>query len=151
MNPRYFEDLQTGDEFETAARTIGEADIIAFATLTGDMNPLHTDAEFAKSTPYGGRIAHGMLSLSYAIGLLDRSGLFSGTAIANLGIREWRFEKPVFPGDTIRVRLRIGTLRRTSDGKRGIVERELAILNQRGETVSHGKSDVMLRAREEIR
>ncbi|MBV8600646.1 MAG: MaoC family dehydratase N-terminal domain-containing protein, partial [Candidatus Eremiobacteraeota bacterium] len=150
MNPRYFEDLQTGDEFETAARTIGEADIIAFATLTGDMNPLHTDAEFAKSTPYGGRIAHGMLSLSYAIGLLDRSGLFSGTAIANLGIREWRFEKPVFPGDTIRVRLRIGALRRTSDGKRGIVERELAILNQRGETVSRGKSDVMLRAREEI-
>jgi len=147
VNAKFFDDLHTGDEFDTASRTITETDIVAFATLTGDMNPLHTDAEFAKTTQHGGRIAHGMLAVSYAIGLLDRSGLFSGTAIANLGIREWRFEKPVFPGDTIRVRVRIGAMRRTSDGKRGIVEREFAILNQNGETVSHGKSDVMLRLR----
>ena len=148
MSPKYFEDLTSGEEFETAARTITEADVVAFATLTGDMNPLHTDAEFAKTTQHGQRIAHGMLTLSYAIGLLDRSGLFSGTAIANLGIREWRFERPVLFGDTIRVRVRVGELRKTSDGKRGIAERELTVLNQRGESVARGTSAVMLRLRE---
>ena len=144
---KYFDDLKVGDEFETGARTITESDVVAFATLTGDMNPLHTDAEFAKSTQHGQRLVHGLLLITYAVGLLDRAGYFSGTAVAQLGIRDWRYERPVFIGETIHVKLRIGALRATSDGKRGIVDREIAIHNQRGEVVAHGTIPVMLRRR----
>jgi acyl dehydratase len=147
-NAKYFDDLRVGDEFETASRSITETDVVAFSTLTGDMNPLHTDLEFAKTTQHGIRIVHGMLVASYAMGLMERAGLFSGTVIANLGLREWRFEKPVFIGDTIRVRLRVGAARATSDGKRGIVDREFTILNQHGEIVQRGTSPAMLRRRE---
>jgi len=83
--PRYFEDWSVGDSITTPARTITEGDVVQFAQLTGDWNPIHTDVEFAKTTPYGQRLAHGLLGLSFAIGLLDRTGAFSGSVIANLG------------------------------------------------------------------
>jgi acyl dehydratase len=145
--PLYLEDLHPGDVFETQARTVTEADVVGFAQLTGDWNPIHTDVEFAKRSPYGERLAHGMLGMSFAIGLVDRTGLFSGSAIANLGVEEWRFVAPVFIGDTIRVRLEIGDVRATSDGKRGIVGRLFTLLNQRDEAVQHGRIPIMIRLR----
>jgi acyl dehydratase len=145
--PLYLEDLHPGDVYETPARTVTEADVVGFAQLTGDWNPIHTDVEFAKRSPYGERLAHGMLGLSFSIGLLDRTGLFSGSAIANLGIEEWRFTAPVFIGDTIRLRLEIGDVRATSDGKRGIVVRHFTVLNQRDEVVQSGRIPIMVRLR----
>ncbi|HYW54147.1 MAG TPA: MaoC/PaaZ C-terminal domain-containing protein [Dongiaceae bacterium] len=145
--PRYFEDLAVGDAIETPARTITEADVVQFAQLTGDWNPIHTDVEFAKSTPYGQRLAHGLLGLSFAIGLLDRTGAFSGSVIANLGLEEWKYPKPLFIGDTIHAVVTITETRLASDGKRGIVGRTFAVLNQRGEIVQEGRSPVMVRLR----
>jgi acyl dehydratase len=147
--PRYFEDWSVGDSITTPARTITEGDVVQFAQLTGDWNPIHTDAEFAKTTPYGQRLAHGLLGLSFAIGLLDRTGAFSGSVIANLGIEGWKYPKPLFIGDTIHAVVTIAETRLTSDGKRGIVGRTFAVMNQRDEIVQEGRSPVMVRLRPE--
>jgi acyl dehydratase len=145
----YLDDLESGQVFETPARTITEADVVAFAGLSGDFNPIHTDVEFAAGTAYGQRVVYGLLTLSIATGLLDRSRVFSGSAVAMLGITDWTFRKPVFIGDTVRVRLTIESLRRTkSDPRRGVVRRLFEVLNQRGETVQEGHIDVMVRSRE---
>src|SRR5258705_12499977 len=94
--PKYLEDLTAGDVFVSAARTITESDVVAFAGLSGDFNPIHTDVEFATDSPYGQRVVYGLLGLSMLTGLLDRTGLFSGSAIAMLGIRDWQFCGPLF-------------------------------------------------------
>jgi acyl dehydratase len=150
MEPKYLEDLHAGDVFTSAARTITESDVTAFAGLSGDFNPIHTDVEFAKDTPYGQRVVYGVLGLAILTGLLDRTGLFSGSAIAMLGIREWTFTAPMFIGDTIRFRLTITEVRRTSSGDRGVVKRHFELLNQRDEVVQQGHIDLLVRARETV-
>jgi acyl dehydratase len=150
MEPKYLEDLHAGDTFTSAARTITESDVTAFAGLSGDFNPIHTDVEFAKDTPYGQRVVYGLLGLAMLTGLLDRTGLFSGSAIAMLGIRDWTFTAPMFIGDTIRFRLTITDVRRTSSGDRGVVKRHFELLNQRDEVVQQGHIDLLVRARESV-
>lgn len=150
MEAKFLEDLRAGDVFTGPARTITEADVVGFAGLSGDFNPIHTDAEFARDTPYGQRVVYGLLGISIMTGLLDRTGLFSGSAIAMLGIRDWTFSGPLFIGDTIRFRLTITDVRRTSSGDRGIVKRYFELLNQRDEIVQHGYIDLMVRAREGV-
>ena len=145
--PKYFDDCAVGDVIETPARTITETDVVQFAQLTGDWNPIHTDVEFANASPYGERLAHGLLGLSVAIGLLDRTGTFSGSAIANLGVDEWRFKGPIRIGDTIRCVVTITDARPASDGTRGIVGRRFELRNQRGEVVQEGRSAIMLKRR----
>jgi len=146
--PKYLEDLTAGDVFTSAARTITESDVVAFAGLSGDFNPIHTDVEFAKETPYGQRVVYGLLGLSMLTGLLDRTGLFSGSAIAMLGIRDWTFTAPLFIGDTIRFRLTIVDVRRARSGDRGVVQRYFELMNQRDEVVQKGHVDLLVRARE---
>ncbi|MCU1694887.1 MAG: dehydratase [Mycobacterium sp.] len=147
-HPKYLEDLTAGDVFTSAARTITESDVVAFAGLSGDFNPIHTDVEFAKETPYGQRVVYGLLGLSMLTGLLDRTGLFSGSAIAMLGIRDWTFAAPLFIGDTIRFRLTIVDVRRARSGDRGVVQRYFELMNQRDEVVQKGHIDILVRARE---
>lgn len=146
---KYFDDLVPGEQIETAARTVTETDVVQFAQLTGDWNPIHTDVEFAKASPFGQRLAHGMLGLSFAIGLLDRTGVFSGSAIANLGVEEWRFKAPIRIGDTIRLVVTIIETRLASDGARGIVGRSFALYNQRDELVQEGRIPIMVKRRSE--
>jgi acyl dehydratase len=148
MEAKFLEDLRAGDTFTSPSRTITEADVVAFAGLSGDFNPIHTDVEFAKDTPYGQRVVYGLLGLSVMTGLLDRTGLFSGTAIAMLGIRDWKFAAPLFIGDTVRFRLTITDVRRTRSGDRGVVQRHFELLNQRDEVLQHGYIDIMVRARD---
>jgi acyl dehydratase len=150
MEPKYLEDLHAGDVFTSAARTITESDVVAFAGLSGDFNPIHTDVEFAKDTPYGQRVVYGLLGLAMLTGLLDRTGLFSGSAIAMLGIRDWTFTAPMFIGDTIRFRLTITDVRRVSSGDRGVIKRHFELLNQRDEVVQQGHIDLLVRARETV-
>ena len=94
-----YEDVDTGDEFLSPSRTVGESDVFQFAGITGDFNELHTSEAFAESTPYGTRIVHGMLTLAIANGLYVRIGIFKNSVF--LGIDRWRFLKPVKIGDTI--------------------------------------------------
>ena len=143
-----YEDLSVGLSFRSPGRTITDADVVGFAGLSGDFNPIHTDAVFADDTIYGQRVVYGLLGLSIATGLLDRTGVFSGSAIAMLGIKDWAFTAPVFIGDTIRLRLTIEDVRPSSSKPdRGAVQRRFDLLNQRDELVQTGRIDVLVRRR----
>jgi acyl dehydratase len=146
--PLYFEDFQVGQRFTTPARTVTEADIVNFAGISGDYNPIHTDAEFARSTPFGAPIAHGLLVLSMLTGLRQRSGHFEGTIIAWLEIKNYRFLKPVFIGDTVHGETEILEKRETSRPDRGILVQKVRVLNQKGEVVQEGEFVTMVKRRE---
>lgn len=142
--PHYLADLSPGQVFTTPGRTVTEADVYSFAAWTGDANQVHTDAEFAAGTRYGQRVVHGMLGASLCLGLIARTGIFEGSAVALLGIDGWRFRAPVFIGDTLTCTVEILSARATSKGTYGVVERQVTLRNQRGEVVQDGRMDVMV-------
>jgi acyl dehydratase len=145
-NRQYFEDIQVGDEYLSPGRTITEADIVAFAGLSGDYNVLHTDAEYMKTSIFGERIAHGLLGLSISSGLGSRAIVRPFATIAFLGLR-WRFKGPIKIGDTIKVRMRVSDKKETSKPDRGIVTLQRSVLNQRGEVVQEGDTELMIERR----
>ncbi len=107
-----YADLHVGMSFRSPGRTITDADLVAFAGLTGDYSELHTSDVYARASQFGRRVAHGMLGLAYAHGLMwPRTGELRDTAIAFLGITDWKFTGPIFVGDTIFVNYRIAELR----------------------------------------
>jgi acyl dehydratase len=107
-----YADLHVGLSFRSPGRTITDADLVAFAGLTGDYSELHTSDAYARASQFGRRVAHGMLGLAYAHGLMwPRTGELRATAIAFLGINDWKFTGPIFVGDTIFVNYRIAELR----------------------------------------
>ena len=143
---RYLEDFREGEEVWSPGRTVTEADVMSFAGLSGDFNPAHTDYEFAGKVAFGRPIAHGLLALIVAAGLADRDGGLDGTAIAMLGV-EWKFLKPVFFNDTIRLKIAVRSVRRTSRGDRGVIVRGIEVHNQKGEVVQEGAFTTMVKAR----
>jgi len=145
-NALFFEEFEVGQSWLSPRRTIAEADIVMFAGLTGDYNPIHTDEEFAKTTPFGGRILHGPAVFAIATGLEFRLGIKEGTAIAFLGMT-WNLKAPVKIGDTIHVYQRVEAVRRTKDPSRGIVTFWVEVRNQRGESCQEGEWKVMFFAR----
>lgn len=146
MTPLYFEDFEIGSEYVTRSRTITEADVAAFADLSGDFNPLHVDEEFSKKTIFGTRIAHGLLGLSIASGLINQLGIGEGTVIAFLGLT-WNFKSAIRFGDTITVRERLAEKRETSKNDRGILRMAITVLNQHGDVVQEGEHLLMVKRR----
>jgi 3-hydroxybutyryl-CoA dehydratase len=142
----YFEELPVGKELATQGRTITETDLVSFAGLTGDTNPMHTDAEYAKSTPFGERVAHGMLGLSYAIGLAWQLGFMIGTVIAFTGL-EWKFKAPVKIGDTIHVVAKVKQTKAMRAAGGGFVIMDARVLNQRNETVQQGEWSILVKSK----
>jgi acyl dehydratase len=107
-----FEDLHVGLRFRSPGRTITDADLVGFAGLTGDFSELHTSDVYAKNSQFGRRVAHGMLGLAYAHGLMwARTGELRETAIAFLGIADWKFVAPIYVGDTIFVNYVLAEIR----------------------------------------
>jgi len=145
MRGLYWEEWDVGAEYESPARTVTEADIVAFAGLSGDYNPLHVNEEYCKTTVFGGRIAHGPLVYAIAAGLLFQLHLYDDTLIAFLGFENLKFTKPVKPGDTIRARIKVLDKRETSSPERGVMRRQLQVLNQRGEVVQEGIQAFLLK------
>ena len=146
MTPLYFEDFEIDSEYVTRSRTITEADVVAFAGLSGDFNPLHVDEEFSKKTIFGTRIAHGLLGLSIASGLINQLGIGEGTVIAFLGLT-WNFKDVVRIGDTITVHQRVAEKRQTSKNDRGILRMAITVLNQHGDVVQEGEHVLMVKKR----
>lgn len=143
----YFEEFEVGQKFSTAGRTVTETDIVTFAGLSGDYTQIHTDAEFSKNTPFGQRIAHGILGLSIASGLAMRSGILEGTVIAFREINDWKFVKSVFIGDTIHVNIEVietKTIPRIGGGSLVIT---LDVKNQRDDTVMKGTWTALVASR----
>jgi acyl dehydratase len=143
----YFEEFEPGQHLVTAGRTVTEADIVAFAGLSGDFNQIHTDAEYSKSALPGQRIAHGLLVLSIASGLVVQTGLMEGTIIVFREITEWKFNKPVYIGDTIHVEVEIKETRPMSRLGGGLVEIELDVHNQQGDRVMKGTWSALFQSR----
>ncbi len=140
----FFEDLAEGREWVTPRRTITEADIVLFAGMTGDFNPVHTDEEFARTTPFGGRVLHGPAVFAIATGLEFRLGIKEGTALAFLGM-EWNLKAPVRIGDTIHVFQKVQSARLTRNPERGIVNFWVEVRNQNGDVCQEGVWKVMFR------
>lgn len=147
MDNLYWEDFTIGEVAESSARTITEADLVNFAGLSGDFNPIHMDAEFARASIFGQRIAHGLLGLAVASGLPMHGGAHNATVMAFLGINGWRFQQPILIGDTIQVRMTIADKRTTSKPDRGIVSQQIELRNQRGEVVQQGEFVLMIKRR----
>jgi acyl dehydratase len=141
----YWEEWEIGAEFVSPSRTVTEADIVMFAGLSGDYNPLHVNEEHSKKTPFGGRIAHGPLVYAIAAGLLFQLHLYDDTLIAFLGFENLKFTKPVKAGDTIHAAVKVLEKRETSNKERGIMKRQLQVLNQRGEVVQEGIQTFLLK------
>lgn len=129
-----FEEFEIGAAYESQARTITESDVVTFAGLSGDFNPLHTDAEFAKTTPFGERIVHGMLTVAISTGMSNWTGLFAGTTIALIE-QNIQYKGAVKFGDTVRLRLEVAEKKETSKPDRGIVKFAARMLNQYDELV----------------
>jgi len=115
--------------FRTESHVVTREGITAFAELTGDTNPLHTDRAFAQAAGFPDVLAHGMYIQSLAIGLIADLGIMTGTTIALLGA-ESKFRRAAFPGDEISARIRISRKRTTSSPGRGVLWRQVDILNQ---------------------
>ena len=143
----YFDDFQTGQEVETPARTITEADIVAFSGLSGDYNALHTDSVFAAKGPYGKRIAQGLLGLSVTSGLIARLGILEEAVLAFREVK-WKFKKPVFIGDTIFARVKVISTKFIRRFSGGLVELAIRLYNQHQQIVQIGTWKVLLRTRE---
>ncbi|MCP8897464.1 MaoC family dehydratase N-terminal domain-containing protein [Shinella daejeonensis] len=145
-NALFFEQFTVGQDWKTPRRTVTEADIVLFAGMTGDYNPVHTDEVFARQTPFGTRILHGPAVFAIATGLEFRLGLKEGTAIAFLGMT-WDLKAPVKIGDTIHVYQRVESVRPTKNPARGIVGFWVEVRNQNDEICQQGEWKVMFHAR----
>ena len=125
-----------------------ETDLVNFAGVSGDFNPLHMDAEYAKESLFGQRVAHGILVLGIATGLRQGIGLFDGTLMGLLELRDWRFLAPVFIGDTVRVETEVTDLRPTSKPDRGVMTQRISVLKQDDTLVQQGELVALLKRRE---
>jgi acyl dehydratase len=130
-----------GDRISTPARTVREGDILGFAALTGDRHPLHTDPEWAAASRFGEQIAHGLLVLSFAIGLLP---LDPAHVVALRRVGDVVFKQPVKIGDTVTVEAEIVRVREL-DEEHGLVEMGLRVVNQHGRLVVRGSAEFLWR------
>ncbi|HET6403828.1 MAG TPA: MaoC family dehydratase [Candidatus Thermoplasmatota archaeon] len=147
MPGKFFEEFQEGEVIHhDLGRTITEADNVLFCALTMNDQPLHLDEEWAKKTPFGQRVVNGLLTLSLSVGMSVRD-LTAGTLVANLGYYDVEHTKPVFHGDTIRVRSEVLSKKTTSKPDRGIVEIRHVVTNQRGDEVLTYKRRAMVKTK----
>jgi acyl dehydratase len=142
----FFEDFKVGATFRTSTHTLTAAEIEQFARLTGDDNPLHMDAEVARSAGFPDVIAHGLFVQSLAVGLIAELGIMRSTTIALLS-SEARFVAPTLAGDTIHVDLRITRKRLSRGGDRGVLWRHAEVVNQNDKVVLQARFVNLMRVR----
>ncbi len=139
----YFEEFEIGTRYPTYARTITEGDMSLFCALVGYHVPLFIDEEYAKQTPYGGRIAPSALTMSISTGMTE--SLYRTTVVGIVGVDQGRFLAPVRPGDTIRTEVEVVSKRETSKPEQGLVVFRDHVLNQRDETVFQIDKTVLIK------
>ena len=142
---RYLSEFTQGEKFTTQGRTVTETDVILFAGISGDQNPIHTDQTYAEKLPFKTRIAHGLLGAGMATGLWGRMGLVDGSAIAALDTY-WKFTGAIPIGDTIHCEILVKEAKQSSSKPdRGILNLEYTILNQDGKVCQTGYMNTMLK------
>jgi acyl dehydratase len=145
----HWEDLEPGLGFETSSRTVTEADVVGFAALSADYNRLHVDTQYAAQSPWGTRIAHGMLVASILSGLNTRTVINQLLEPSLIGLLEmtYRFPKPTLIGDTLHGRIEVASCKPTSNPARGIVVFRRQAFNQHGEAVCECDATMMVARR----
>jgi 3-hydroxybutyryl-CoA dehydratase len=140
---RYFEEFEVGQVVVSSGRTITEADVVAFAGLSGDYTQIHVDAEFAREGMFGQRVVHGLLGLAVASGLTAQLGFIEGTVLA---FREltWKFSLPIFFGDTIHVEAEVAELKAMRRLGGGSVTLDVKVVNQEDRVVQRGEWVVLV-------
>lgn len=141
----YMDDVETGQAWTSPARTVTEADIVNFAGLSGDFNPIHVDHEFARSTPFGKPIAHGLLVVSMASGLALNTPPMR--TLAFVGIQSWQFLEPVFVGDTIHIRTSLVEKEIRARGRRALITWRREVINQQEKIVQQGLTVTLVEGR----
>ena len=141
-----YADLHVGMSFRSPGRTITDADLVAFAGLTGDYSELHTSEVYGKNSQFGRRVAHGMLGLAYAHGLMwPRTGEMRETAVAFLGIDDWKFVGPIFVGDTIFVDYELVELRDSrSRPTQAVATFDVKVVKQDGVLAQQGRKVLLV-------
>lgn len=139
----YFEEFEVGATMRTRGRTITESDIINFAGVTGDYNPMHTSEPYAKTTQFGQRIAHGMLAMSFAVGQAYQLGFLEQTILAFREL-DMKFSLPVFIGDTLHIELEVKETKPMARLGGGNVTMGVKIVNQHGKTVQKGNWTMLM-------
>jgi len=140
----YFDDLEVGQEWTSEDRLVTQEDVAAFADLTGDRSPIHLDPEFARTTPFRRCIAHGLLGLALAAGMCQ--GYPPVPTVAFLGLREWHFRAPIYPGDTVHARTEVLEKEAQGRGRRGQVVWRVQMINQSGRLVQEGVTVTLVSA-----
>lgn len=143
----YYEDFRAGQTYAGQTRTLGEAEFRLFAQLTGDAHPIHYDAEYAKTTRFGKRVAHGLLVMSVtALGATELSTRLTDSMIAFVE-QEGRFVRPVLIGDTVTTRFLVEEVRPTRSGGQGLVRFSVRATNSAGEEVLAARHTYLLKRR----
>jgi 3-hydroxybutyryl-CoA dehydratase len=140
-----FDDLIVGDEWESPRRTVTQADVVLFAGLSGDFNPIHMDHISAGLSPFGRPVAHGLLGLSIASGLMSQAPRVD--TLAFLAILEWKFHHPIVFGDTLHGISRVEALEPARNGRRGEVTWYRRVFNQEGRLIQEGRTKTLVRGR----
>jgi acyl dehydratase len=144
----FFHQLDIGMEFVGSGRTLTEADLSMACMLSGDWHPIHADETYARALGLKGRLFQGAFGLFIAIGMATTLPHFADEIVGATGIREWTYRRPLFVGDTVRVKATIAGKRITSDQRRAIIERSLALTNQDGAVIQEGIAGTMIRLAE---
>jgi acyl dehydratase len=140
-----FDELTVGDEWESPRRTVTETDVVLFAGLSGDFNPLHVDHSSSTAGPFGRPVAHGLLGMAIATGLISQAPRMD--TIAFLGILEWKFVRPIGFGDTICAVSKVESLAPHTSGRRGVVTWLRQVFNQDGVLVQEGRAQTLVKSR----
>ena len=143
----YLEDFEIGKVFESCGRTVTETDVVNFAGLSGDFNPLHMDEEFGKNNMFGKRVAHGMLGPVIMTGLSNQTGLFEGTTIAFLEL-SIKYTAPLCIGDTVHLEFSTTEVRHSKKPGRGIAKYDAKLINQEGKVITESEWVIMMKSRE---
>lgn len=138
-----FENVSVGDTWRSNGRTMTEAELTLACMTSGDWHPIHADAQFASTSVGGRRIFQGTYCLHVAVAMASHFPDLGSSVIGGLGFKEWKFLGPVGPGDTVHVEVEIQAKRLTSDGKRGLIERRIKLVNHAGVTVQEGVATLM--------
>ncbi len=139
----YFEEFEVGATMRTRGRTITEADLVGFAALTGDFNPMHTDAEYSSNSFMGQRVAHGMLTISYAVGQAYQLGILERTVLGFRGL-DIKFSSPVYIGDTIHAELKVAETKAARRLGGGVVSLDIRIVKQDGVVAQKGRLSLLM-------
>ncbi len=145
----FFDDVEVGQKWESSGRTVTETDVVRFAGLSGDFNPIHMDHEFAKTTAYGRPIAHGLLVWAISSGLSSMTPPMR--TLAFVSVSDWQFKLPVYIGDTLRVQTRVLEKEERARGRRGTIAWRRTILNQEAQVVQEGVTTTLVEGRASLR